>query len=57
MLSNDSALGSILRSLVGYNDQPSLLEVATYIGYWVIILQAIRWWTGRLSARWVKERA
>jgi high-affinity iron transporter len=57
MLSNDSTVGSILRSLVGYNDQPSLLEVATYIGYWVIILQAIRWWTGRLSARWVKERA
>ncbi len=56
MLSNDSTLGSILRSLVGYNDQPSLLEVATYIGYWVIVLQAIRWWTGRLSARLVKER-
>ncbi|MDE3088775.1 MAG: FTR1 family protein [Chloroflexota bacterium] len=57
LLSNDSLLGSILRSLVGYNDQPSLLEVATYVGYWVIVLQAIRWWTQRLSMRLVEKRA
>lgn len=56
-LSNDSPLGQILRSLVGYNDRPSLLEVGTYIAYWLILLQAIRWWTQRLSARRVHERA
>ncbi len=51
LLSNESGLGALLRSLVGYNDQPSLLEVATYVGYWAIILQTIRWWTQRLSKR------
>ncbi len=57
LLSNESVLGSILRSLVGYNDQPSLLEVTTYVAYWVIILQAIRWWTQRLGTRLVEKRA
>jgi high-affinity iron transporter len=51
LLSNDSPLGSILRSLIGYNDRPSLLEVGTYVAYWLVLLQAIRWWTQRLSAR------
>ena len=57
LLSIESPLGSILRSLVGYNDHPSLLEVGTYIGYWLIILQAIRWWTERLSTRFAEKRA
>lgn len=57
LLDNNSVLGSILRSLVGYNAKPSLLEVATYIGYWLIVLQAVRWWTQRLGARLARERA
>ena len=57
LLNNDSVLGSILRSLVGYNDKPSLLEVTTYIAYWVIILQAVRWWTQRLGERLTQSRA
>lgn len=57
LLSNDSSLGSVLRALVGYNDHPSLLEVGTYIGYWLILLQAIRWWTERLSTRLAEKRA
>jgi high-affinity iron transporter len=57
LLDNQSVLGSILRSLVGYNAKPSLLEVASYIGYWLVIVQAIRWWTQRLSARRIQERA
>jgi high-affinity iron transporter len=57
LLSIESPLGSILRSLVGYNDHPSLLEVGTYVGYWLIILQAIRWWTERLSTRFAEKRA
>ncbi len=49
LLSKESGLGALLRSLVGYNDQPSMLEVVTYIGYWGVILQAVRWWTQRLA--------
>jgi len=55
LLSNSSMVGSLLRSLVGYNAKPSWLEVVMYIGYWVIVLQAIRWWTRRLSARVVEQ--
>ena len=54
-LTIDSALGSILQALVGYNDKPSVLQVISYIGYWVIVVQAIRWFTQRLGAR-LKQR-
>ncbi len=57
LLDNDSLLGSLLHSLVGYNAEPSLLEVVVYAGYWLIILQAIRLWTQHLGTRWVKEQA
>jgi high-affinity iron transporter len=56
-LSNDSGIGALLRSLVGYNDSPSWLEVATYVGYWAIVLQGVRWWTSRLSTRVTEQRA
>jgi high-affinity iron transporter len=56
-LDNHSALGSMLRALVGYNAKPSVLEVVSYVGYWLIVLQAIRWWTQRLGARWVERHA
>ncbi len=49
LLSSESGLGALLNSLVGYNDHPSMLEVATYVGYWAIILQTVRWWTQRLA--------
>lgn len=49
LLSNESVLGSILSSLVGYNDQPSILEVVGYIFYWVVIVLGIRAWTQRLG--------
>lgn len=57
LLSNESVPGSILRSLVGYNDSPSLLEVTTYVAYWVVLLQAIRWWTQRLGTRLIERHA
>jgi high-affinity iron transporter len=57
LLSNESLLGSILRSLVGYNDNPSLLEVVGYASYWLVILLGIRWWTQRLGERLVANRA
>jgi high-affinity iron transporter len=57
LLDDQSLLGSILHSLVGYNDTPSALQVVTYLGYWIVVLQAIRWWTQRLSARALARRA
>ncbi len=50
-LTNESFIGSLLRSLIGYNARPSLLEVASYAGYWLIVLQAIRWWAQRIVSR------
>lgn len=57
LLTNDSAIGSILRALVGYNAKPSLLEVATYIGYLLIVVQTIRWWTQRRTLQQSDKRA
>ncbi len=51
LLSSDSGVGALLKALVGYNDQPSMLEVVTYLGYWGVVLQTIRWWTRRLGKR------
>jgi high-affinity iron transporter len=51
LLPENGFLGALLKSLFGYNSNPSLLEVIAYIGYYVVILSAIRWWTGRLAAR------
>lgn len=53
----DSALGSLLQALVGYNDKPSVLQVISYVGYWLVIVQAIRWFTQRLGTRQVEGRA
>jgi high-affinity iron transporter len=56
-LSVDSLPGSVLHSLVGYDDHPSLLQVVSYIGYWVVVLQAVRWWTQRLGTRMIHRHA
>jgi len=56
-LSIDSTFGSILRALVGYNDRPSLLEVTSYVSYWLVVVQAIRWFTQRLGIRQIEKRA
>lgn len=57
LLDNESLVGDILRSLVGYNDQPSVLEVLTYVGYWVVVLQAVRWWSQRAATRLIQRHA
>jgi high-affinity iron transporter len=36
VLSEDDGLGAILRALFGYADTPHLIEVVTYVGYFVI---------------------
>ncbi len=49
LLSDQSGLGALLGSLVGYNDHPSVLQVAGYLFYWIVIVLGIRYWTERLG--------
>ncbi|MFQ6000912.1 MAG: iron uptake transporter permease EfeU [Anaerolineae bacterium] len=51
ILDEKSALGSILKALLGYNGNPSLLEVSSYLGYWVVVLSSVRWWMKRIRVR------
>jgi len=37
VLPDDSGLGSILRAFLGYQDEPTVLEVVAYIGYFVVV--------------------
>lgn len=37
LLHDNGAVGGILKSLIGYNGNPSLTEVIAYAGYWAII--------------------
>jgi len=41
ILDEQSALGSILKSLLGYNGNPSLLEVASCVAYYLVIGAAL----------------
>lgn len=56
LLDHDTGLGAFLRSLVGYSAKPTWLEVATYVGYWVVVVQAVRWWLAHMNARLARER-
>jgi high-affinity iron transporter len=51
ILSETSPLGEIMKALFGYNGSPSLLEVISYVAYWVVALVGVRWWVGRRAAR------
>jgi high-affinity iron transporter len=42
VLDENSTVGAILKALVGYNGNPSLTEVISYLGYWVVVLLARR---------------
>ncbi|HFD39722.1 MAG TPA: hypothetical protein ENJ31_07755 [Anaerolineae bacterium] len=46
VLNEDSVLGQALTALFGYNGNPSLTEVAAYIGYWLVVTLAL-WWGNR----------
>lgn len=37
LLHEKGAIGSILKSLIGYNGNPSLTEVLAYIAYWLLV--------------------
>lgn len=42
VLDENSGVGQILKALFGYNGNPSLTEVIAYVGYWVVVLLALR---------------
>ena len=56
VLDEKSALGSILKSLFGYNGNPSLLEVLSYAGYCLVVSLAI-WLNARMATRTAPARA
>jgi high-affinity iron transporter len=35
-LSDEGALGALLRALIGYNDDPTVLELASWVGYLLV---------------------
>jgi high-affinity iron transporter len=41
ILDEGSALGTFLKALLGYNGNPSLLEVISYAGYFIVIVAAL----------------
>lgn len=45
ILDEDSTLGELLKTLVGYNGNPSLLEVIAYWSYWILVLLGLRTWS------------
>jgi len=47
LLDDQSTVGSLLRVLVGYNDDPALLEIIGYLAYWVVAAVTVNWWTNR----------
>lgn len=51
LLNEKSAMGEILKALFGYNGNPSLLEVLSYVAYWVVALFGVRWWVERRTGQ------
>lgn len=47
ILDDSSGVGGMLKTLIGYNSAPSLLEVLSYVAYWVLALAGVRWWVDR----------
>lgn len=51
ILDENSFLGELLKSLTGYNGNPSFMEVLAYVGYWVFTILGIRWLVERNLTR------
>ncbi len=49
LLDDGSGLGTALHSLVGYNAEPSLVEVLSYVGYYVALWLGLRLSNGSLT--------
>jgi high-affinity iron transporter len=57
LLDENSTLGELLKTLLGYNGNPSLLEMVAYVLYWPVALVVIRWRVDRLIAQRTAESA
>lgn len=61
VLDDKSDGGAVLRTLLGYNDNPTLIEVLSYWAYWGTAGMALVWWSRRgarpASPRRVPEAA
>lgn len=57
LLNEDSTLGAVLKTLVGYSSSPSLESVVGYVVYWLFILLGMRWLTERMSTNSAKTSA
>jgi len=42
VLDENSGMGQVLKALFGYNGNPSLTETIAYVGYWIVVLLALR---------------
>lgn len=53
LLPDDEGLGAILRALLGYQDEPTVIEVVAYLGYFVVVwvLSRTRMATAPITAR------
>lgn len=47
ILDEQSTLGELLGAVIGYNGNPSLLEVVGYWAYWIFALFGVRWLVDR----------
>ena len=51
IVSDTSTLGAVMKALFGYNGSPSLLEVISYLAYWVVVVLGVRWLVERRMAK------
>ncbi|MBL8153873.1 MAG: hypothetical protein JNM70_06780 [Anaerolineae bacterium] len=51
LIDENSTLGELLKAIIGYNGNPSLLEVIAYWGYWLLVLVGIPWLVERRASR------
>jgi high-affinity iron transporter len=49
LLDENSTLGILLKTLIGYNGNPSLIEVVGYWSYWGLVLLGLRKWMEQMS--------
>ncbi|HUW94757.1 MAG TPA: hypothetical protein VMW58_03150, partial [Anaerolineae bacterium] len=54
LLHENGSLGSVLKALFGYNGNPSLLEVVTYLAYLLLVFVLWRRVAGQRKAAQVK---
>ena len=57
LVDEGSLFGQTLKAVFGYNADPSLLEVLAYLGYWSVVITAVRWWLGRKSVEFEHPEA